>query len=165
MKQLLICIPLFLFACKTENKNVSNLSLPFKERGINLMDSVTRQFEWNEQTLQIKYREYSDKEWSFQSPVLFSVDEEGKTIDSLQLFERRPYVGTDTYYLPWIEISKKGIITTTDTSFYYTSKPAKTNNKEQLEVQEMYRERAIHVEIVKISSHGKFSKIRKHIYF
>lgn len=162
MKQLLICTPLLLFACTSKTENVSNQSLPFKERGINLMDSVTRQFEWNEQTLQIKYREreYSGKGYYAQSPILLSVDEEGKTIDSLQLFERRPYVGTDTYYLPWIEISKTGIVTRTDTSYYYAYRPLKNDSKEKIQAQEMYRERAIHVEKFKISPLGKFSKMR-----
>jgi hypothetical protein len=53
-----------------------------------------------------------------QSPVLFVVNLAGMTIDSLILFDRLCFIGTDSYYLPWIEITKDLTVIRTDTSYH-----------------------------------------------
>jgi hypothetical protein len=53
-----------------------------------------------------------------QSPILYTVGKNGRTIDSLVLFDRPCYIGTDSHYLPWIEITKDLKVIRTDTSYY-----------------------------------------------
>jgi len=52
-------------------------------------------------------------------PIIYTTDKTNKVIDTLFLFEKQVYVGTDSYYLPWITINKNLEITRTDTSYYY----------------------------------------------
>ncbi len=53
-------------------------------------------------------------------PILYTTNKKNnKVIDTLLLFEKQVYVGTDSYYLPWITINKDLEITRTDTSYYY----------------------------------------------
>lgn len=52
-------------------------------------------------------------------PIIYTTDKKNIVIDTLLLFEKQVYIGTDSYYLPWITINKNLEITITDTSYYY----------------------------------------------
>lgn len=69
-----------------------------------------------------------------QSPVLFTIAANGHTIDSLCLFEKTCYIGTDSQYVPWIEITDELRILRTDTQYYslIVADSTRTHGKEIL---------------------------------
>jgi hypothetical protein len=57
-----------------------------------------------------------------QSPILYSFGKYGEALDTLVLFDKVCFVGVDSQYLPWIEITKDLRIIRTDTSYYMSHK-------------------------------------------
>ena len=96
-----------------------------------------------------------------QSPILHTVDKNGQTVDSLVLFDRLCYVGVDSDYLPWIEITNDLTVIRTDTS-YYSRQIKNTDNPKTKEIYEIAitTDTTINIDRFKIDNFGKISKTK-----
>jgi hypothetical protein len=66
-----------------------------------------------------KFDIYLKKKHGGTGPIIYTMNKNNKGIDTLLLFEKQVYVGTDSYYLPWITINSELEITRTDTSYHF----------------------------------------------
>jgi hypothetical protein len=94
-----------------------------------------------------------------QSPILYTLSKAGLVVDSLVLFDRLCYIGTDSHYLPWINITKDLTVIRTDTSYYSglnnTLNPLTKKNELTLS-----SDSTITTDIFKIDNFGKITKTK-----
>ena len=87
-------------------------------------------------------------------PILYTTNKKNnKVIDTLLLFEKQVFVGTDCFYLPWITINKDFEITRTDTSYYYQPIISLPDGKDV-----SVRDTFIHIDRFKINKYGYIIK-------
>lgn len=94
------------------------------------------------------------------SPILYTVDKTGKIVDTLKLLDRPCFVGTDSHYLPWIEITKDLTITRTDTSYYSELKSADNPKTKKTYELTMTTDTAITIDKFIIASNGQITKTK-----
>jgi hypothetical protein len=86
-------------------------------------------------------------------PIIYTTDIKNQAIDTLLLFDKQVYVGTDSYYLPWITINKNLEITRSDTSVHYQPTLSLSEGKTVT-----VRNTLIHVDRFQINKFGYFIK-------
>jgi hypothetical protein len=132
------------------------LTLPVEKHGMQFLDTLTKKATVGKVTLLFTYKKDAD------SPIIYSLDTTGTYIDTLFLFSKKPYHGTDSSYDPWVSISKDGIIMCTDTSVYLNSKNAGNLKTGTVEVS---RDTMIYSDKFEVDASGKIriaeKKIRK----
>lgn len=107
-----LTLPLKIRAERFYQKSDSD-NLSYLKESINDTLLFVGQIETNRFTIYLK------KKQGEIGPIIYTTDKNSKVIDTLFLYEKTVYLGTDSYYLPWILINNKLEITRTDTSYYY----------------------------------------------
>lgn len=94
------------------------------------------------------------------SPLLFTADRSGFTKDTLALFDKPCYIGVDSDYLPWIEITEDLTVIRSDTA--YRSVPASGDDPSTPKLLEMAMktDTVISIAKYKIESSGVIVKVQ-----
>jgi hypothetical protein len=90
------------------------------------------------------------------APVMYSNNRAGQILDSLILFKQECYLGVDSQYDPWIEITKDLKVILTDTAYNQVSKTGKIKGK--IVTVTLTYDTTITRESFNINSSGKFEK-------
>lgn len=166
-----LCIILIIASCNDSQKSneptieIPRLTLPVKIRAERfyqksdsdnlsyLKESIKDTLLFVGQIETNRFTIYLKKKQGEIAPIIYTTDKNNKVIDTLYLFEKTVYSGTDSYYLPWILINKKLEITRTDTSYYYQPIISLPEGKDV-----SVRDTFIHIDRFQINKYGYIIK-------